>query len=168
MNKYSMKRCLLLGISVMMLSATWGKNADFSGQWTLNESKSEMGQFAMIVPLKIDANDKTDSISITKETPGFDGGGMNKVTEILGFKGKEVESIVPPGNSKRKASAKWSEDGQTLTITYSIMLDFNGETSEVKGTEVWTLVDGGKALTVTSTSSSSFGENAFKGYYEKK
>ena len=38
---------------------------------------------------------------------------------------------------------------------------------EIKGTEVWTLGDGGKTLISQNNSSSSFGEMQAKGIYEK-
>ena len=48
------------------------------------------------------------------------------------------------------------------------MLDFNGQMTEIKGTETWTQADGGKVFYLVNSSSSSFGENTFKGFYEKK
>jgi hypothetical protein len=157
----------LLIVPFLLLSLTSKKNVDFSGEWKLNQNKSEMGQYAPIVPLKIKAEQKTDALAITKTTTGFDGSGELTASETLGFDGKQVESKIAPGNSKRTASAKWSADGQTLTITYTLMLDFNGETTEVKGTETWALSNEGKTLTITNTSTSSFGENTYKGVYEK-
>jgi hypothetical protein len=64
--------------------------------------------------------------------------------------------------------AKWSDDGQALTISYTLLLDFNGQTTEVKGAEVWTLSDGGKTLASQNNSSSSFGDVQAKGIYEKQ
>lgn len=157
----------LLIAPFLLLSMTSKKNVDFSGEWKLNESKSDMGQFSPIVPLKIKAEQKADALAITKTTPGFDGGNEVTSSETLGFDGKPVETNVAPGNSKRKASAKWSDDGQTLTITYTIMMDFNGQETEIKGTETWALSNEGKTLTTTNTSSSSFGENTYKGVYER-
>ena len=157
---------LLVG-PFFLLSIISKKNVDFSGEWKLNQNKSEMGQYAPIVPLKIKAEQKADALAITKTSPGFDGSGEVTASETLGFDGKEVETTVTPGNSKRKASAKWSADGQTLTITYTLMLDFNGQATEVKGTETWTLSNEGKTLTTANTSTSSFGENTYKGVYEK-
>ena len=157
----------LLIAPVLLLSMTSKMNVDFSGEWKLNESKSDMGQYAPIVPTKIKAEQKADALAITKTSPGFDGGAEMIASETLGFDGKEVETNVGPGSSKRKASAKWSDDGQTLTITYTLMLDFNGQATEVKGTETWALSNEGKTLTTTNTSTSSFGENTYKGVYEK-
>jgi hypothetical protein len=167
MIAFTKKITPLLIASFFLLSMAPKSNVDFSGEWKLNESKSDMGQYAPIVPLKIKAEQKADAMAITKTNPGMDGGGEVTALETLGFDGKLVESTVTPGNSKRKASAKWSDDGQTLTITYTLMMDFNGQTTEIKGTETWALSNEGKTLTTTNTSTSSFGENTYKGVYEK-
>ena len=163
-----LKRITALLIAPFLLLSLISKtNVDFSGEWKLNESKSDMGQYAPIVPLKIKAEQKADALAITKTSPGFDGGAEMIASETLGFDGKQVESKVAPGESKRTASAKWSADGQTLTITYTLLLDFNGQLTEVKGTETWALSNEGKTLTTTNKSTSSFGENTYKGVYEK-
>jgi hypothetical protein len=140
--------------------------ANFSGDWSLNEGKSELGQFGNFAPRKIKVDQKADSITISKTAPSFTGEDVT-TTETLSFDGKEIENTVF-GTSKRKASAKWSDDGQTLTITYNLMLDFNGQINEIKGTETWTLSDAGKTLLSQNNSSSSFGDIAAKGVYEKQ
>ena len=151
----------------LLLSASRAGGIDLSGHWTLNESKSDMGQFANIVPPKIEASQKADSLSITRTNKTFDGNSEYTVSETLSFDGKEKETARPPGNSKRKASAKWSDDGKTLTITYILSLEFGGDPMEIKGTELWTLGDDGKTLNVTNSSSSSFGDNVYKAVYQK-
>src|SRR4030095_16704415 len=78
--------------------------ANFSGEWSINEGKSEMGQFANIVPKKIVVNQKADSITISKTSTSFEGNDFT-VTETLSYDGKETQSTTPPGNSTRKASA---------------------------------------------------------------
>jgi hypothetical protein len=158
---------LVFTAAIFLLSMAPKGNVDFSGEWKLNESKSDMGQYAPIVPLKLKVEQKADTMAITKTNPGMDGGGEVTASETLGFDGKLVETNVTPGNSKRKASAKWSDDGKTLTITYTLMMDFNGQVTEIKGTETWALSNEGKTLTTTNTSSSSFGDNTYKGVYEK-
>lgn len=140
--------------------------ADFSGEWNLNKDKSDLGQFADFATRVIKADQKADNISIARTANSFDGSEVTS-TEMLPFDGKETESTVF-GNSKKKTTAKWSDDGQTLTMTYTIMLDFNGQTNEVKGVETWTLGDGGKTLVSQVNNSSSFGDFATKGVYEKK
>ena len=169
MKKVSLKHLLLIVLTTSLFtSLASAQKADFSGTWKLDEGKSDMGQFAAIVPLIVKAALKTDSMLITKTNKSFDGGSESDMTETISFDGKEVENTVQPGNSKRKASSKWSDDGKTLTITYTIKMEFNGDPLEIKGTEVWSLQDDGKTLVLSNASSSSFGENTFKGIYQKQ
>ncbi|HEY2722358.1 MAG TPA: hypothetical protein VGI82_11565 [Chitinophagaceae bacterium] len=140
-------------------------HANFSGDWKLNEGKSDLGQMANYEPRTIKVTQTNDSITITKVAPGFSGDDVT-TTETLSYDGKETKSTIF-GTSTRTASSKWSDDGQTLTLTYDLMLDFNGQQTEVKGTETWTLADGGKTLVSQNNSSSSFGDIQAKGIYEK-
>ena len=156
---------LLIAPAIFVSFQTLPDKANFSGEWKLNEGKSDLGQFAQFAPRTIKVNQRADSITITKTAPSFNGDDVT-LSETLPFDGKEVESTIF-GSSKRKASAKWSDDGQTLIITFNIMFDFNGQQTEVKGTETWTLADGGKTLISQNNSSSSFGDVAAKGVYEK-
>lgn len=68
------------------------------------------------------------------------------------FDGKESETTVF-GNSKKKSLVKWSDDGQMLTISYTILFERNGQTSEIKGTETWGLTKDGLLSLVTVSSS---------------
>ncbi|HEV8282791.1 MAG TPA: hypothetical protein VGQ09_00700 [Chitinophagaceae bacterium] len=166
MKSFSKKLLAFLFAPALFLSFTsMPDKVNFSGEWKLNEGKSDLGQFAAFAPRKIKVEQKDDAITIAKTSPSFNGDDVT-ISETLPFDGKEVETTIF-GNSKRKASAKWSDDGQTLTITFNLLLDFNGQTNEVKGTETWTLGDGGKTLVSQNNSTSSFGDLAAKGIYEK-
>jgi hypothetical protein len=167
MNFLTKKIAGLFTACLFILAFTTKPPVDnFSGTWNLNEGKSDLGQFANIVPKKMKVDQNADSITIVKNSIGFNGEDVEH-KETLSFDGKEKESAVSPGSSTRKASAKWSSDGKSLIIDWKLMLDFNGQTAEIKGTETWTLAADGTPLTVESSSSSSFGDNKFKAYYEK-
>ena len=168
MKKYSFAALLLLIICSALFSAYTPKmfKADFSGKWKLNEGKSDLGQFANFAPRVLENQQTEQGISISRTANSFDG---NEVTnkEVLTFDGKEAESALF-GDSKKKSVASWSDDGKTMTITYTLFLSFNGQNSEAKGTEVWSLSDDGKTITVKNNSSSSFGDLDTKGVYEKQ
>jgi hypothetical protein len=142
------------------------EKANYSGDWKLNESKSELGQFDRFAVRSIKAEQKAESIAITRTQPSFNGDDMTS-TETLTFDGKEAESTIFE-NSKRKASAKWSDDGKSLAISYTLELDFNGQTMEIKGTDTWALSDDGKNLTVLTKSTSAQGEFSWKAVYDKQ
>jgi hypothetical protein len=157
---------LLLAPAFLLAFTSKVDKANFSGQWKLNETKSDLGRFANFATRTIKADQKEDNITIARTAPSFNGDDFTS-TETLTFDGKEAESKLF-GNSTKKATAKWSDDGQTLTITYTLFLDFNGNTNEIKGTETWLLSEGGKILTIQNNSTSSFGDVATKNVFEKQ
>ncbi|MEI6950027.1 hypothetical protein V9K67_22770 [Paraflavisolibacter sp. H34] len=139
--------------------------ADLSGEWKLNEQKSELGQFgANLAPKSLKVQSVADAVSI--ERTALTRNGEERTTkERLTFDGKEAETAIY-GNSKKKSTAKWSPDGQVLTVNSTILFDRNGETMEIKVTETWKLAEGG-LLSVESTSTSSWGTNTMKLVYDK-
>ncbi|HVG42208.1 MAG TPA: hypothetical protein VM888_11410 [Chitinophagaceae bacterium] len=140
--------------------------ANFSGEWKLNEQKSELGQFGgRMAARKMVITGQAENLSIQRSSTSQDGQEVN-TSEKLTFDGKPSESTVF-GNSKKSSSSKWSDDGQTLNVASTIILDRNGETIEIKVTEVWKLIDGGNALSIESTSNSTFGTNTMKLVYDK-
>jgi len=139
-------------------------NPDFSGQWTLNEGKSNLGQYggrmsARKMKVTMDAN----GISADKTVNGQNG--ETTTTDKLTFDGKETSSAFF-GTSTKKSTAKWSDDGQALNVTWVAALDRNGEKTEIKGSDSWKLADA-NTLTIESTSTSSFGTMTTKLVYDK-
>lgn len=152
--------------SFLFSFTTVAVKADFSGNWTLNEGKSELGDFGRFATRKIKVEQKEDAITISKTGPSFNGDDVT-TTETLTFDGKTSESTVF-GNSKKKSVAKWSDDGKTLTISYSIAFERNGQTFDITGTETWTLDNEGKSLYLQNASTSPQGERTTKGLYDKE
>lgn len=154
----------LIAPALILSFTTMPDKANFSGEWKLDEGKSELGEFGgRFAARSIKVDQKADAISISKTAPSFQGG-ENTTTESLTFDGKETESTVF-GSSKKKSTLKWSEDGQTMTISYMIAFERNGQTTEIKGTETWTLKDG--MLSLVTVSSSPRGETTTKAMYTK-
>lgn len=150
-------------------SATIVNSVNFSGEWKLNESKSDLGQFGgrgAARTIKIASSD-ANSISIERISTNPQSGEQVSRTETLTYDGKEAESKGGFGNSTRKATAKWSDDGQSMVINAVSTFDRNGEKMEIKQKETWKLGDGGQTLTIEASSSSSFGESTMKLVYEK-
>lgn len=168
MKQLSVKNITVFLIGIILISAFTLKPAktDFSGKWKLNESKSELGQFANFAPRLIETLQTDSGISISRTAKSFDGEDVT-TKEVLTFDGKLAESAMF-GQSKKKSSFSWSEGEKVMTITYTLLLEFNGQSSEVKGKEVWTLGDDGNTITVKNNSSSSFGELDTKSVYEKQ
>lgn len=167
-NVKKVVRKAALFLSVIMFTAitsgAFAGNIDFSGDWKLNESKSTLGQFNRAAKtMKIQGN--VESIAIQRVSTNRAGEAVT-TDEKLTFDDKETETTVF-GNSKKKSKAKWSDDGKKLTVKSSIAFDRNGQTMEIKTTEVWTLSDDGKTLTIDSTTESTQGTNTTKMVYDK-
>jgi len=168
MKKLSFKKMLyaLLIPSVVLFSfTTFADRANFSGDWKLDESKSELGDFGGRVARSIKADQKDNDITIAKTSPGFNGGDPVTTTVTLTYDGKVTES-EGFGGSKRKSIASWSADGSTLTINTTITMERDGQTNEFKSTETWTLTKDG-LLSVVTHSNSPRGESTTKAIYKK-
>ena len=167
---HSGKTTLVIAVAVFCIctSATIINSVNFSGEWKLNESKSELGQFGGRGAAKTIKVVSSDANGISTERISTNQNG-EEVTrkESLTFDGKESESAGGFGNSTRKATAKWSDDGQSMIINAVMTFDRDGEKMEIKQKETWKLGDNGQTLTIEANSSSSFGDNNTKLVYEK-
>lgn len=150
-------------IALMCMSARLADKSNFSGEWTFNEQKSTLGTAARFTPKKVKV-EQTDNMFSLERTSSFNG--EDRVTpEKITLDGKESENTVF-GTAKRKSTAKWSDDGQTLTISSVLNIERNGENMEIKGTEVWKLVDA-KTLSVETTNTTPAGTNTAKAVFDK-
>lgn len=159
----------LLIVPVALLSFTFlADKANFSGDWKLNEGKSDFGQRgARFATKEIKVDQKADAVTISRTTPGFNGGEDVTNTETLTFDGKEVQG-TGFGNSVRKSSLKWAGDDQTFSIATNTTMDRNGQTMTFAATETWSLGDGGKSLTVTTVRTTQQGDVTTKAVYDKQ
>jgi len=140
---------------------------NFSGTWTLNEGKSELGQFgARGAARKIVVDQKADAISITKTSTSFSGDEVT-ATESLGFDGKESQTTVF-GTAKKKSTLKWAADGKTFAITYGIVFERDGQSFELKGVETWSLGADGKSVTLQTALTTPQGDVSTKAAYDKQ
>lgn len=167
-----MFRNQLLGLSLLSLSFVCSAatviiaNADFKGEWTFNEQKSKLaeGRFRMNAQ-KLKVTQEGDAL-VVERTSASPNGESFVTTEKLTFDGKTAESTAF-GNSKKKSTATWSQDGQQMTINSTINVDMNGNQFEIKIVEVWKLIDGGKSISVDYTSTSTRGTSTNTFVYDK-
>jgi hypothetical protein len=168
MKKYSLSSfCFALLIPCLLLFSftTVNYRANFSGDWKLDESKSELGTAGGRVARSLKAEQKDNDITISRTTPGFNGGDPVTTTYTVTYDGKVTES-EGFGGSKRKSTAKWSDDGLTLTINSAMAFERDGQTMEFKSVETWSLTSDG-LLSVVTQNSSSRGESTTKAVYSK-
>ncbi len=146
-NSSNVVRAISLAIVLLLIVpfvtlAQSGKT-DFSGTWTFNESKSDLGDNGRRygsgdIVVKQDAS----QLSVKRNFTNRDGEASSYTSEYS-FDGKETTNSFGRGESKSTAS--WSPDGKSLTI--NTKMSFNGE--ERTSTDVWTLKDP-KTLTIAS------------------
>ena len=141
------------------------ENTDFTGDWTLNESKSDLGEGRMFSTSKMTVKQEGNTIIIERTRSGRDGQ-ERTMSETLTTDGKENTSKSE--NRSSTSTAEWSDDGTTLTIKSNMEFNRQGETFQMKRSELWTLGEEGKILKIQSESSSSRGERSVTLVYDKK
>src|SRR5471030_1457026 len=124
-SKMTIKSKRIILASVAVLSITLFSfvymAANFSGNWTMNESKSNVGgvRFNM-VGMKLDVTQSDNLLTIVRHTQGPNG--ENNVTEKVTLDGKESQNTVF-GTTVKKSTAKWSDDGSSLVVSSSIIFE---------------------------------------------
>ena len=141
-----------------------GEKTDFTGEWTLNEDKSDLGEGRGFAAFKIVVKQEGNTLTIERTRSGRDGEERTN-SETLTMDGKENTNEGERGSSTSVVT--WSDDGTTLTIKAAREFNRQGETFEMNSTEVWTLAGDGKILSIQSDISSSRGERSATLVYEK-
>ena len=142
-----------------------GEKTDFTGEWTLNEDKSDLGEGRAFAAFKLAIKQDGNTITIERTRTGRDGEERTS-SETFTLDGKENINESERGSSN--AVLTWSDDGNTLTIKSKREFNRQGETFEINSTEVWTLAEDGKTLKIQSDISSPRGERSVSLIYEKK
>jgi hypothetical protein len=154
---------LLLTFLGFQLSA----QTSFAGSWSLNESKSNMGEgrFRRAASAMVVTQDaKVLAVESTRQ--GRDGA-ETKSTAKYNLDGSVSENEAR--NSTRKSTVAWSADKTALTINSTMTMEMNGESREVKSSETWKLDGGGKLLLVESNRRGQNGEDVkTTAVYDKK
>lgn len=146
---------LVVLFSLVAVAAVMPEN--FSGEWTLNEQKSDFGSSNFRMGAATTLKVKQEDASITIARNGMAPNGETYTwEEKLTADGKETETPVF-GNGKRNASLKWSGDNKSFTVNSKTILERDGNSVEINSTEVFKLSDDGKTLTMEVNSTSSFG-----------
>jgi hypothetical protein len=142
-------------------------SVNFSGSWALNESKSKLGDgpFRMASSTLV-VKQEGNTLSIDRTMPGRDGEEM-KMSGKYTLDGKVCENkgIM---DMKTKSTVTWSADKKSITIASSTLFEMNGESMEMKSSEIWKSGDGGKTLIVEATNATPDGEFNTTLVYDKK
>src|SRR5690606_10410514 len=161
-STFSGKKCFLLLIAGLLTLTSMAQNrANFSGEWKLNESKSELVGFPLCIfggdrmrskTMKIDAQ----AGFLTVETAGsFANGVLVTKQAKLVFDGK-INKATYVGIPREQSAAKWSDNGQTMTVQSVRSFDAGGKTADIKVTEVWKMINGGESISIQVNSRECF------------
>jgi hypothetical protein len=125
-------------IATLAALAPAADKPNFSGEWTLDASKSEFGPMPAPASMtrKIDHSDP--GLTVTQATTG---GPQGDQTTTMKYSTDGKETVNQFMGNDIKAKANW--DGNALVI--AMTADFGG--NEIKLTNKWTLSDDGKTLT---------------------
>lgn len=153
--------CLLLTVPLN----SFGQKQNFAGTFNLNESKSILGDGPMRPAFHMVVTQDDNTLTTERKSKGRDGEDRvqtfkytldDKVSENSGFM-----------NSVSKSTVTWAADQKSLTINTTTVFDRNGETMEIKSTEVWTLSADGSILNIESNRQSQMGETKLTLVYDK-
>jgi hypothetical protein len=166
-SKFFQLSTLVLLCSFLLIPATSfaQKSADFSGKWTLNEDKSDLGEGRFFAASKLAITQDGKSITMERTRAGRDGE-ERTTSETITLDGKE--NVTETENRRTTSVANWSADKSALTIKSNIEFSRQGETMETTRTETLTLGEGGKGLNIQSDSSSSRGDRSVSLVYDKE
>ena len=155
-NPTNFTRSISLILVLLMTSPFWANGQagkpDFSGTWTLNADKSNLGDGGgqRFGGGDFKAVQEANLLSVERTRTNPDGETMTTTSKYT-LDGKECVNTTGRGESK--STAKWSADGKALTIV--TVSSFNG--NERTSTEVWTLTDS-KTISIASTRQGRDGE----------
>jgi hypothetical protein len=136
---------LAVSIVLLLISAGLFAQANFSGTWAFNESKSNFGesQFRFAATTIVAVQD-AKLLTVETTRPGRDGQEM-KSTAKYNLDGTVSEN-TGFNNTVRKSTVTWSADKSSITIASTMTFDMNGETRTMNSSETWKLSEGGKML----------------------
>jgi hypothetical protein len=150
-----------------------GSKANFAGKWALNATKSDMGQPPQgqgqgggmrMGGGDFTATQEANLLTVERTRTGQDGQAVT-TKSLYTLDGKVSVNTTARGESK--STATWSADGKSLTIVTTRTVERDGQTTEMKTTEVWSLTNP-TTLSVASTMNTPNGERKTTMVYDKK
>ncbi len=155
---------VVMAFLLLPLTVNGQGKPNFSGSWTLNASKSNMGeggQQGMRMgggPMTI----KQDGTTMTVDQQFTREGETTTRSSKYTLDGKE--SVNSTGRGESKSTATWSADGKSLTVKTT--RSFNNNTMTT--TEVWTLTSPNTLTVQATTPGRDGGERKTTRVYDKK
>lgn len=178
------KTAILAAMLYLFAVGVFAQSApDFSGNWTLDKSKSKLGERSRIESMTIKATqtatDLTVETATKREAPpegtgggrGMGGGRGGMIggdgTTIYKLDGSEVATEVESPMGKMPVKTKAAVAGDKLDITTT--RSFNTPNGEMTLTtkESWVITDGGKTLKINRTMTTPRGDQTTEMVFTK-
>ena len=143
-----------------------GSKPNFSGTWAFNESKSnlgEMGNFGRASKMTVTM--EGNNLSVDRVRANQDGQ-ETTTTEKYTLDGKESVNTAG-GRGPSKTIVTWSPDGKSLNFAVTRSFERDGQTTEFKSSQVWSLTDA-KTLSVLNVFVMQDQESKTTMVYDKK
>lgn len=142
--------CLIISLSLISCLSNSQNPADFSGKWTLDNSKSSANFVNTASTINITQKNNKIDLEITLIPKG-----TKPITRTENYLiGVSVSTAGPKeSRSDHKNTTikmEWSSNKQAFIITEENSYPENGTTKESKRVKVYSLTDGGKTMTIKS------------------
>ena len=155
-----------LSICLFVSTTAFGQKVNLSGNWKLNEGKSQLGEgrFRM-APATVNITQDETTLNMERTSKGQNGQDFTS-KEKYTLDGKECENTGFM-NSVKKSTVTFSSDNKTLTITSTTTFEREGNKMEIKQVENFKVSDDGNTLTLDASSTSQRSERKQTLVYEK-
>lgn len=158
--------CLIASLLFLSSAVTKAQKANFAGSWTLNEAKSPMPENGFRMgATKMTVTQDDQKLILDRTYKGQNGEDIAS-KEVYTLDGKECENAFFQ-TMKRKSTLVWSADGKVLTINSVTNFERDGETMEMKSSEVMKLSDDGTMLLMDSSINTPNGDMKSTIVYDK-
>ena len=163
----SLKVLMVIAITLFFCAGASAQSpVNFSGNWAFNEGKSKLGDGPMrMAPITLVVTQDGNNLSTERTMTGRDGNEI-KMSGKYTLDGKECENSGFM-NMKMKSTITWAADKKSLTIASTTVFNMNGESMEMKSTEIWKL-EGDKTLKIEATNTTPNGDMSRTLVYDKK
>jgi len=143
------------------------KRVNFTGEWTLNRANSTIPQYGeMMASPELKINQKRKNLVI--ERVGTSRNGENYTyTENYTLDGEKCKNTIYETTIK-ESTAEWSEDRQSITITSTILFEFDGNRLEIGLIEILRFTEDGHSLSINQSASSEYGNLVNSLIYKKE
>ncbi|MFZ0282857.1 MAG: hypothetical protein WAL29_14490 [Bacteroidales bacterium] len=160
---------ILAFLGLPLASNAQGSKANFSGTWAFNAEKSQMGEQGQGGGMRggggnMVVKQEGNLLTVEQTRTGQDGQSTTTTSKYT-LDGKESVNTTARGESK--SIATWSADGKSVNVVTTRSFERDGQTTQMKTTEVWSLTSP-TALSVVSTMSTPNGDRKTTRAYDKK